>query len=324
MITPLARCCSLLLGWLLVVSLLLWLLPPAARAMADHPVLALYYPWYDPDSFGAVSDQPAVQLYESDAPALIRRQVEEAQSAGIDGFVAAWFGQGDRTDKNFSTLLGIAQDKGFSATIYFETDHILGTGPDAVVAQLRSFSHDYLDHPALVRYQGKPVIFFWRTRALDLATWASIRAEVDPDHRAVWIAEGDQFGQLTGDTFDGIHPYSIAWSSNPAATLARYGQHAHAFPGKLWIPIAMPGYDDARLRAGGFVVPRADGAYYRSTFQAALDSQPDWAVLITSWNEWLEGHQIEPSLSYGTLSLEITAQFAAQLHARGAASQGAG
>jgi hypothetical protein len=285
---------------------------------SDHPVLAFYYPWYDPGSFGNASDQPAMQPYQSDDPAQIRQQVQQAKSVGVNGFVSAWFGQGDRTDQNLTRLLDIAAEEGFTATIYFETDHFLPWGPSDIAWQLERFYEDHLDHPAIVRYQGKPVIFFWRTRAMDLGQWAAIRAQVDPGHRAVWIAEGDVFTQLADDTFDGIHPYSIAWSGNPAGTLASYAQRTHAYPGKLWVPTAMPGYDDTRLGRGadGFATPRGDGAFYRASFQGAIDSGPDWAILITSWNEWLEGHQIEPSATYGNLYLDLTAEYTAQWRGR--------
>ncbi len=86
---------------------------------SDHPVLAVYYPWYSPDSFGNAADQPARQPYQSDDPAMIREQVIMARTAGVNGFISAWFGQGDRTDQNFNTLLDIAQEEGFTATIYF-------------------------------------------------------------------------------------------------------------------------------------------------------------------------------------------------------------
>ena len=280
---------------------------------ADRPVLAIYYPWFSPSTFEVSIDQPAGGPYQSDDPATIRNQVRQAKGAGIDGFVSSWFGQRERTDQNFNTLLDIAQQEGFTATIYFETDHFLPWGPDDMAWQLERFYEDHLDHPSLVRYQGKPVIFFWRTRVLDLGTWAAMRARVDPEHHAVWIAEGDVFGQLAGDTFDGIHPYSTAWSANPAATLATYSQRTHAYPGKLWVPTAMPGYDDSRLRPGGsLVVPRNDGAFYRATFQGAIDSSPDWAILITSWNEWLEGSQIEPAASYGNHYLDLTREYSTQ------------
>jgi hypothetical protein len=69
----------------------------------------------------------------------------------------------------------------------------------------------------------------------------------------------------------------------------------------------MPGYDDTNIpgRSKTFSVDRAGGAYYERTFQGAIASRPDW-VMISSFNEWLEGHQIEPSVSYGTRFLELT------------------
>ena len=83
---------------------------------------------------------------------------------------------------------------------------------DDVVAQLQAFYKHYANNPALVRYQGRPVIFFWQAGRYDNGTWDAIRAQVDPDHNAVWIADGDQFGILSGDAWDGISPYAIAWS----------------------------------------------------------------------------------------------------------------
>ena len=34
-------------------------------------------------------------------------------------------------------------------------------------------------------------------------------------------------------------------------------------------------------------------------------------ISISSFNEWVEGHQIEPSVTYGDLYLRLTADFAA-------------
>ena len=71
----------------------------------------------------------------------------------------------------------------------------------------------------------------------------------------------------------------------------------------------MPGYDDTCVpgRQPAFAVDRADGAYYQATFQGAIASRPDW-INISSFNKWVEGHQIEPSRSYQSLYLHLTRQ----------------
>ena len=81
---------------------------------------------------------------------------------------------------------------------------------------------------------------------------------------------------------------------------------------KLWIATVMPGYDDAKApgRTHTYRYDRRNGEYYRQTWQAAIASSPD-LVIITSFNEWVEGTMIEPSVSYGNLYLDITAQEAA-------------
>ena len=79
---------------------------------------------------------------------------------------------------------------------------------------------------------------------------------------------------------------------------------------KIFAATVQPGYDDHLLpdRGGGQVQERLEGDFYRSTFEAALASDPDW-IFITSWNEWWETTQIEPSESYGDLYLQITREY---------------
>ena len=59
---------------------------------------------------------------------------------------------------------------------------------------------------------------------------------------------------------------------------------------------------------------QADGVAPK-TWHAALDSDPDW-VLITSWNEWHEGSEIEPSLEHGDREIVATAGFAQDFRSR--------
>ncbi|HET7087965.1 MAG TPA: hypothetical protein VFL17_04885, partial [Anaerolineae bacterium] len=97
----------------LIALLFLAALPPSAHAQGERLVLAFYYAWYAPDSFGAgqTSDQP-IDPYSSSDRATIERHVAQAKSAGIDALVQSWYGPGggasNQTESNFRGLLDIA------------------------------------------------------------------------------------------------------------------------------------------------------------------------------------------------------------------------
>jgi hypothetical protein len=60
-----------------------------------------------------------------------------------------------------------------------------------------------------------------------------------------------------------------------------------------------------------FARDRADGAYYARTWEAVLGTQPDFVVLH-SFNEWVEGSYIEPSVGFGDLYVRLTAEWVAR------------
>ena len=80
----------------------------------------------------------------------------------------------------------------------------------------------------------------------------------------------------------------------------------------LLVLTVYPGYDDRKIRDPGLYTPREDGEYYRRSWEAALASDPD-VVLITSWNEWPEATNIEPSVEFGYRYLELTLTYSLQL-----------
>ncbi len=283
----------------------------AQPAHADGPLaLAFYYAWFDENSWSPdqVPDFPTPR-YASRDRGTIERHVSQAQSAGIDALVQSWWGPGNPTDDNFRTLLDVAKAKGFRAAVDFElTSPFYGGNRAAIVNGLRSLIQTYTGHPAYLRWNGKPVIFFWKQTMLSVADWNAIRNEVDPGRTTIWIAEGDNAAYLS--QFDGHHLYSIAWAADPAPQLVKWGGRVRSAGDKLWVATVMPGYDDTKLagqRSGVFRRDRANGAYYRETFRGARESGADW-VIITSFNEWPEGTYIEPSEAYGDFYLKLTGQ----------------
>jgi hypothetical protein len=275
----------------------------AAGAQFDeaHPILAYYYGWWEPVKLTWGLRQPVEMPAPSarqigDDRNLMQRHIAQARSAGIDGFVV------NRLN-DLAVMLELGYPSDFRATYQLD-------GNGGIESQLQSF-YRYIDHPAMVRHQGRAVLFFWRASARDNAFWSEMRARFDPDRQVVWLADGDNFAFPAGDAWDGISPYAIAWSRDPASQLPAWGAKARAqMPGKLYVPPVSPGCDDSGVRAATCVQPRRDGAYYQATLQGALASKPEWGVVVSTWNEWMEDTQIEPSIQEGDLYLHLTRGFA--------------
>ena len=88
--------------------------------------------------------------------------------------------------------------------------------PGDVQAALATLLATHAQHPAYLRSDGKPVIFFWRQQRFNTGTWAAIRDAVDPGHDSIWIEEGVDVSPLS--VFDGHHLYSVTW--NPPTDMA--------------------------------------------------------------------------------------------------------
>lgn len=311
-----------LLTALLLVAVTAGVLLPAVPSSAQGPrlVLAFYYTWFDENTWTSakVPDFPA-QTYVSRDPGVMDRHIAQAQSAGIDALVVSWYGPwggaNNQTESNFAQMLDVANSRGFKLAVDVEVTSPFVGGSGSVVEMLRHALDVHANHPAYLRVDGKPVLFFWRQQRFSPGTWQSIRDQVDPGHNSIWIAEGVDMSYQS--VFDGHHLYTVTWNpatdvSATANKFSRWVQQARERYGsyRYWVATAMPGYNDTRTgRGNAFARGREDGAYYAQTWQAAINSNPDW-VIITSFNEWPEGTYIEPSQAYGDRYLGLTAEWA--------------
>ncbi|MCD4739008.1 MAG: glycoside hydrolase family 99-like domain-containing protein, partial [Anaerolineae bacterium] len=307
-------------GWgiLLVLSLLLLARPLAAQAEGERFVVAFYYAWFDWSTWGmALPDQPT-QPYLSADPATIERHVVQAQQAGLDALVLDWLGpqvENNQTETNMRILLDKATAHGLKAALTVDIAGPFINNQGELVTALTTLRDTHAVHPGYLRVDGRPVVFFWRQNQYSVESWLALRQQIDPQHTQLWIAEGLETAYL--QVFEGLYLYSVAWSNEPDTVLLRWGNEVRQWEtahgaSRYWVATTMPGYDDyVTGRADAFVQPRDEGNYYRTCWRGAQESGADM-VVITSFNEWLEGTYIEPSQLHGDTYLNLTAQLANQ------------
>ena len=290
---------------------------------------AFYYAWYLP-IFNWMwwtnpkwTDLPLVR-YASDDPTAIARQIDQAQSAGIDGFVYAWLGKDDWSsipiDNNLKPFLDIAGAKHFSVAIYFGLiDPNLPHNVDDIYNALAYIIPTYGNHPAYKKVNGKPLIVIYQSGQINVDIWKSILARLHSQglEASLW---GMGYDLSNIEVFDGTHEYLPFNYPNLSRTYTWFGKAALNYSlladsptRKMWAAIVYPGSDNTPLvRELGIdlvYVPRDNGNTYRSSFEAALQSNADM-IFLTSWNEYQENTQIEPSEMYGNQYFQITLEYA--------------
>ncbi|MCB0074199.1 MAG: hypothetical protein KDE20_22190, partial [Caldilineaceae bacterium] len=139
---------------------------PAQQAGSSPLVLAFYYSWFDENTwtYDKLPDLPA-QTYVSRDRAAMGRHIEQAQAAGIDAFLVAWYGPGgdtNQTEPNLAALLDEAAARNFKIGVLFETDSPFLGSPGAITGALQHIRDVHANHPAFLRVDGRPVVFFWR------------------------------------------------------------------------------------------------------------------------------------------------------------------
>jgi len=306
------------------------------RPAVPQEVLAFYYPWYGladgPSGEMRVWDQyppvrtPLSGFYDSHDPAAVVRQIRDARAAGIDGFIVSWWGIDDFTDRALrQAVLPAAEQEGFTVTIYYEN---FGRSQEQIVQDFAYLIQEYGPSPAFLKVDGRPVLFIYRTVfVVDQSIWEYVFQNLDAQGLACFcVADGidatyhpgdDQFRYIF-DLFQGVHLYaplgylSDVYSPDYLSRLYASNALEAAVNGLLFAATVSPGFDNSSWAPAygqdELIIDRKAGQLYRRTWDAALASNPHW-ILITSFNEWPEGTEIEPSQELGQQYAQLNKEF---------------
>ena len=266
---------------------------------------------------------PARGLYSSADPDVLDAQMAEAADAGIQTLALSWWGprwregaadsQGVNTDERLDAVFDAANRHGMRVAIHAEPYPGRTAASFAEDMRYLASSKDraLLNHSAMAKVDGQPLIFVYDSYHIAVADWAQVLA---PSNGALRGTEADVFAiglwlepqhgkDLARGGFDGAYTYFANEATGFGGVLrhwsamAREAQHN----GLAFVPCVSPGYDDTGIRPWNAraSVPRNDGATYNRTWDVALAAFRDaggvglGGIGITSWNEWGEGTQIE-------------------------------
>lgn len=335
-------------GWMRILAGFLLTFGAAAGEPSDEParrVMAFYYPWYGtadgPGGAGRVvhwghidadkldiSDSthyPLGGAYDSHSSQVIDRHCRQAQGSGIDALIVSWWGAGSYEDRAMLPILNACKRYSLKASIYYETVPPPPTAQAAAQDLLQNVLQRYASHPAWLRHNGKPVVFVYgrAVEEIGLFGWHQVKERLKTEFAGGAVLIGDGFSYGTAAVFDGLHTYNpageLAGKTPPqlrawcTQTYPQWIQTARQ-QGRIAVLTVIPGYDDTKIRTPGLKVLRLDGGLYALQWAAAVKAAPDW-ILITSFNEWHEGSEIEPSVEYGDVYLKLTTRFSEEFRA---------
>jgi hypothetical protein len=283
--------------------------PPARAAGQPDPLFAYYYIWFNSSSWNrAKIDYPLLGRYSSDERQVMRKHVELAKRAGIDGFIVSWKST-PVLNRRLRRLAEIAEAERFKLLVIYQgLDFEREPLPAGRVARdLDIFEHRYAWRRPFQVF-AKPLVIWSGTPRFTRAQLSSVTEQA---RRKLLVLASERnvagYRRVAG-VVDGNAYY---WGSVDPATypgyaekLAVMGEAVHS-RGGLWIAPAAPGFD-ARLVGGTSVVDRRDGATLRTQLDAATRSSPD-AIGLISWNEFSENTHVEPSQRYGSRYLDVVA-----------------
>jgi hypothetical protein len=240
----------------------------------------------------------------------MRIQMQEAKSAGINGFIVSWKNT-QLDDHRLRLLMTVAAQQHFKlAMIYEGLDFYRHPLPLAEVASgFKTFADRYASNPVFFRLGGKPLTIWSGTWAYSYSDIAAVTTPVRGTIRVLATEKNLAGFRRVARLTDGDAYY---WSSVNPATNTNYGPKLKAMSraihrdGEYWIAPFAPGFD-ARLVGGHEVVPRRKGKTLRVEYATALRSAPDVLGLI-SWNEFSENSYVEPSVRYKYQSLDVLRQ----------------
>jgi hypothetical protein len=258
-------------------------------------VAIFFYPWYgtpvrdgsyqhwnqhdtDPPASIASNFYPARGIYSSSDPGVLNAQMADIAGAQIRVVIVSWWGEGSTEDARLPLVLAAARSFGLRVAIHIEP--YAGRTPQTVAGDV-----------ARLRKLGIRDFYVYDSNVYRDTDWAAVNIGLSGVRL---FANTSLPGKAAAGAFAGLYTYDVY--QYDGSSFPRMCASARRL-NLVCAPSVGPGYD-ARALGDSRERGRADGATYDGMWRSALRARADM-VSITSYNEWHEGTQIEPSADVG-------------------------
>lgn len=310
--------------------------PPVVGPDPSYRAAVFYYPWYGtpalnndwvhwgdelynaPEQIGA-DYYPILGPYSSYDPLVVAQHFAWLREAGVGVVITSWWGQYTYEDKAVPILLEQAERYGIKVAFHIEP--YPGRTATSLYADINYIYREYGDHHGFFRTtdssrwspddKAKGLFFVWAFGYRDFNQppvepeyWQkAIDMIHDTPNGGLVIANATEGNWVDKAHVDGLYNY---------ATIDLESANGFAWagslpPGAWYVPSVLPSFITMRIGSRTPYLPRENGKTYDAQWQAVLDSGVEPQMMtVTSFNEWHEGTQIEPSMP----SSEIPSSYA--------------
>ncbi len=273
----------------------------------------------------------------------IAQHIRWSQTYGIDNWICSWWGPGSWGDVTMKDYISHQLDtSGVSYCLFYESAGLLNLDngitfdadkTETFRSHFKYMAANFFSDPSYYKINGRPVVYIYLTRTFKGEYLNAIQLVRQDMHAMGWdiFLAGDEVYWGSPDaariaSLDAITAYNMhgpsQYAGYPSATNfipdvgMKYNQFKQVADSKgvIFIPDVMPGFNDrgVRLSAGHYIIPTQvhPDSGHTSTFSQSIDMAVPHiddslnAICITSFNEWHEDTQIEPTVTTGVVNLD--------------------
>lgn len=272
---------------------------------------------------GCSTFTPRFGWYDSSDPKIMETHLLEAEDAGIDAFICSYWGNASFEFRNIKNMVRAARylNSNVSISCYFESNMVdvsvigIEAAQIHIMEQFRAI-YDFMTNDTFSDYlwyeDGKPVLFLYVVQTVPAEIWTNVVSTLKNEGKEFFlVADRPDSGVDYNQNFNGIHQYDVyapTYGGDYMSTFLNHKIVANDYS-HLFIAGVAPGYDDHLVRDGNPPLLRDAGHTYQNSWESAIALNPNW-ITITSWNEWHEGTEVEPSIENEDLALNQTKEFA--------------